>query len=68
MRDTMGRLALTLLGGFQARLSTGPVLTLPVKAQALLVYFAVHPGALGLGCLVAVLAAQRATAAQRVPA
>jgi len=36
---------LTLLGGFQARLGSGPALTLPTKkAQALLAYLAVRPG------------------------
>jgi DNA-binding SARP family transcriptional activator/ABC-type cobalamin/Fe3+-siderophores transport system ATPase subunit len=38
-------LRLTLLGGFEARLSTGGVLSLPArKAQALLAYLAARPG------------------------
>ena len=40
----MTRLALTLLGGFEARLGEGPALPLPAKAQALLAYLALHPG------------------------
>lgn len=40
----MDRIHLQLLGGFQARFSAGPVLTLPLKAQALLAYLAVRPG------------------------
>jgi DNA-binding SARP family transcriptional activator len=41
----MARLALTLLGGFQARLGAGPPLTLPTKKiQALLAYLALPPG------------------------
>src|SRR5262245_59111634 len=41
----MARLTLTLLGGFQARLDTGPFLTLPTrKIQALLAYLALPPG------------------------
>src|SRR2546428_12692632 len=41
----MRPLALTLLGGFQARLATGQVLTLPTrKTQALLAYLALRPG------------------------
>ena len=39
----MTKLNLTLLGGFQARLGDGPVLALPVKAQALLAYLALQP-------------------------
>ena len=38
-------LQLTLLGGFQARLSTGHVLSLRArKAQALLAYLGIRPG------------------------
>ena len=38
-------LRLTLLGGFQARLSTGGALSLPSrKAQALLAYLGARPG------------------------
>jgi DNA-binding SARP family transcriptional activator len=42
----MGRLSLTLLGGFQARVQAGaPPLSLPIrKAQALLAYLALPPG------------------------
>jgi len=40
----MGRLHLSLLGGFQARLDLGPPLLLPAKAQALLAYLAIRPG------------------------
>src|SRR5262249_28133610 len=41
----MGQLVLTLLGGFRARLDSGPRLALPTrKAQALLAYLAVPPG------------------------
>jgi DNA-binding SARP family transcriptional activator len=41
----MARLALTLLGGFQARLGAGPPLTLPTKKiQAFLAYLALPPG------------------------
>jgi hypothetical protein len=41
----MARLTLTLLGGFQARLGTGPPLTLPTKKiQAFLAYLALPPG------------------------
>jgi DNA-binding SARP family transcriptional activator len=41
----MALLQLTLLGGFQARIGTGPALTLPTKkAQALLAYLAVPAG------------------------
>src|SRR5262245_10338578 len=41
---SMARLSLTLLGGFQARLDSGP-LTLPTKKiQALLAYLALPPG------------------------
>ena len=41
----MARLALTLLGGFRARLDSGAPLALPTrKAQALLAYLAVPPG------------------------
>lgn len=41
----MARLDLTLLGGFRARLDSGPPLALPTrKAQALLAYLAVPPG------------------------
>lgn len=41
----MAPLALTLLGGFQARQGSGPALTLPTKkAQALLAYLALRPG------------------------
>src|SRR3989442_684074 len=42
-RGRMTKLNLTLLGGFQARLGEGPVLALPVKAQALLAYLALQP-------------------------
>src|SRR2546425_2357471 len=39
------RLALTLLGGFQARLDPGPPLAVPSrKGQALLAYLALSPG------------------------
>jgi DNA-binding SARP family transcriptional activator len=38
-------LRLTLLGGFQARLDSGNVVSLPTrKAQALLAYLGVRPG------------------------
>lgn len=38
-------LRLNLLGGFEVRLASGPVVTLPTrKAQALLAYLAVRPG------------------------
>ena len=41
----MTSLHLTLLGGFQARLGSGPALSLPTrKAQALLAYLALPPG------------------------
>jgi DNA-binding SARP family transcriptional activator len=41
----MAKLSLTLLGGLQAWLEPGPVLTLPTrKAQALLAYLALPPG------------------------
>jgi DNA-binding SARP family transcriptional activator len=40
----MGRLTLTLLGGFQARLDSGPPLVVPAKAQALLAYLGARPG------------------------
>ena len=40
----MGRLTLSLLGGFQARLDGGPPLVVPAKAQALLAYLAARPG------------------------
>jgi DNA-binding SARP family transcriptional activator len=40
----MARLGLTLLGGFEARLSSGPAVNLPAKAQALLAYLALRPG------------------------
>ena len=44
----MLRLALTLLGGFQARLGPGAPLALPAKVQALLgclaILFALAPG------------------------
>jgi len=40
----MGRLTLSLLGGFQARLDGGPMLAVPAKAQALLAYLAARPG------------------------
>ncbi len=41
----MARLSLTLLGGFQARLVSGPTLSLPTKkAQALVAYLALRPG------------------------
>ena len=41
----MGALRLTLLGGFQAALGSGPPLKLPTKkAQALLAYLIVQPG------------------------
>ena len=40
----MAPLSLTLLGGFQARLGSGPALTLPAKTQALLAYLAMSPG------------------------
>src|SRR5262245_35228715 len=43
----MGRLILTLLGGFRARLDSGIPLALPTrKAQALLAYLAIPPGSL----------------------
>jgi DNA-binding SARP family transcriptional activator len=39
------RLTLTLLGGFQARLGSGPPVTLPTKKiQAFLAYLALPPG------------------------
>src|SRR6266545_7128460 len=40
----MGRLTLSLLGGFQARLDSGPPLVVPAKAQALLAYLGTRPG------------------------
>ncbi|MGH2625100.1 MAG: AfsR/SARP family transcriptional regulator, partial [Anaerolineales bacterium] len=41
----MGRLALSLLGGFEARIDLGPPLLVPTKkAQALLAYLALPPG------------------------
>lgn len=41
----MTKLRLTLLGGFQARIDSGPALSLPTrKAQALLAYLALPPG------------------------
>jgi DNA-binding SARP family transcriptional activator len=41
----MARLVLTLLGGFEARLDGGPLLTLPTrKAQALVAYLSLPPG------------------------
>ena len=41
----MSRLHLALLGGFRARLESGPVVTVPGrKAQALLAYLALPPG------------------------
>jgi DNA-binding SARP family transcriptional activator len=41
----MRRLSVSLLGGFQVRLDSGPALALPTrKAQALLAYLAVPPG------------------------
>ncbi|HSF03272.1 MAG TPA: alpha/beta fold hydrolase [Solirubrobacterales bacterium] len=41
----MGRLTLSLLGGFQARLEPGPALTFRTKkAQALLAYLVLRPG------------------------
>ena len=40
----MGRLTLSLLGGFQARVDRGPPLVVPAKAQALLAYLAARPG------------------------
>ncbi len=41
----MPRLSFSLLGGFQARLASGPIFTLPTrKAQALLAYLALRPG------------------------
>jgi DNA-binding SARP family transcriptional activator len=41
----MGRLAVNLLGGFQASLDSGAPCTLPTrKAQALLAYLALAPG------------------------
>ena len=40
----MGRLTLSLLGGFQARLDRSPPLVLPAKAQALLAYLTARPG------------------------
>src|SRR6266545_959212 len=40
----MGRLTLSLLGGFQARLDSGPPLVVPAKAQALLAYLGARPG------------------------
>jgi DNA-binding SARP family transcriptional activator len=40
----MGRLTLSLLGGFQARLDGGPPLVVPAKAQALLAYLGARPG------------------------
>jgi DNA-binding SARP family transcriptional activator/class 3 adenylate cyclase len=43
----MTKLTLALLGGFEARVDSGPLLTLPAKSQALLAYLAVsrqsHP-------------------------
>ena len=43
--ETMGRLSLTLLGGFQARLGSGPVLRLRTRhTQALLAYLALPCG------------------------
>jgi len=44
-RNVRAGLRLKLLGGFETRLATGPVVTLPTrKAQALLAYLAVRPG------------------------
>src|SRR5216684_4124431 len=41
----MPRLSVALLGGFQARLDSGPAIALPTrKAQALLAYLALPPG------------------------
>src|SRR5713226_7754626 len=41
----MPRLSVTVLGGFQARLDSGPAIALPTKkAQALLAYLALPPG------------------------
>ena len=41
----MGRLRLTLLGGFEARLASGTPVDIPIrKAQGLLAYLALHPG------------------------
>jgi DNA-binding SARP family transcriptional activator len=43
----MARLAVSLLGGFQARLDSGPAVALPTrKAQGLLAYLALPPGQL----------------------
>ncbi len=42
-RGVMARLDLILFGGFQARQTAGPALTLPRKAQALLAYLALTP-------------------------
>ncbi len=39
------RPSLTLLGGFQARLGSGPPLALPAKTQALFAYLAMPLGA-----------------------
>src|SRR5688500_17831161 len=40
----MGRVSLSVLGGFQARLEAGPPLTFRTKkAQALLAYLLLHP-------------------------
>src|SRR5262245_47122241 len=48
-RSPMARLELMLLGGFQARVVPGGVITLPTrKAQALLAYLAMPPGRLHL--------------------
>jgi DNA-binding SARP family transcriptional activator/tetratricopeptide (TPR) repeat protein len=41
----MNRLELRLLGGFHVRVGCGPPLALPAKAQALLAYLALRPGA-----------------------
>ncbi len=44
MEETPDRLALTFLGGFQARLQSGPrILVRTKKGQALLAYLACHP-------------------------
>src|SRR4030095_16914711 len=41
----MRRVHLSLLGGFQARLESGPALTVRTrKAEALLAYLVLHPG------------------------
>src|SRR5262245_17417991 len=45
VRLKMVRLKVMLLGGFEARLTSGPSLSLPTKkAQALLAYLGVRPG------------------------